>query len=151
MDGCDDGSDRFATHHCAHYFKSFSHVPFLALLRFCLDLYFHSGLWDGLFAMRYEISLKVAGYILSLLLTLAAYFIILHPNVFNSDITTAMIVIFALALIQSLVQLIFFINVWREEGTFWNISVFASTVSIIFIIIFFSIWIMNHLNYNMVG
>jgi heme/copper-type cytochrome/quinol oxidase subunit 4 len=29
------------------------------------------------------------------------------------------------------------------------LSVFISTISIIFIIIFFSIWIINHLNYNM--
>ncbi len=99
--------------------------------------------------MNHELSLRVTGFIASLLLTFAAYFIILNPEFFNFDIKTAVIVIFILALFQSLVQLIFFINVWREKGPLWNLGIFISTVSIIFIIVFFSIWIMNHLNYNM--
>lgn len=99
--------------------------------------------------MYHALSLRVTGLITSLLLTLAAYFVILHPEFFNFDISTAVIVIFSLALIQSLVQLIFFINVWKEEGPLWNLGIFLSTVSIIFIIIYFSIWIINHLNYNM--
>jgi cytochrome o ubiquinol oxidase subunit IV len=99
--------------------------------------------------MEHRLSLRVIGFIASLVLTLMAYFIILHPHFFNFDIMSAIIVIFILALIQSLVQLIFFINVWKEEGPPWNLGVFISTVSIIFIVIFFSIWIINHLNYNM--
>jgi cytochrome o ubiquinol oxidase operon protein cyoD len=99
--------------------------------------------------MHQELSLRVTGFIASLILTLSAYFIILHPEFFNWDIKTAVTVIFILALLQSLVQLIFFINVWKEKGPLWNLVVFISTVSIIFIIIYFSIWIISHLNYNM--
>lgn len=99
--------------------------------------------------MQHKLSLRITGFIASLILTLIAYFIIVSPSFFNFDIKTAVIVIFMLALIQSLVQLIFFINVWKEEGPLWNLGVFVSTVSIIFIVVFFSIWIMNHLNYNM--
>jgi cytochrome o ubiquinol oxidase subunit IV len=99
--------------------------------------------------MSHELSLRVTGFITSLLLTLAAYFIILKPEFFNFDIKTAVIGIFILALVQSLVQLVFFIDVWKEKGTYWNLCVFISTVSIIFIVIYFSIWIINHLNYNM--
>ncbi len=99
--------------------------------------------------MYRELSFRVTGFIASLILTLVAYFIILNPGFFNFDIKTAIIIIFTLALIQSLIQLIFFINVWKEEGPLWNLGIFISTVSIIFIVIFFSIWIMNHLNYNM--
>jgi cytochrome o ubiquinol oxidase operon protein cyoD len=99
--------------------------------------------------MERTLSLRITGFILSLSLTLVAYFIILQPEFFNVNIKTASIIIFALALIQSLVQLIFFINVWKEEGPLWNLGIFISTISIIFIVIFFSIWIINHLNYNM--
>lgn len=99
--------------------------------------------------MIYEISFRFTGFFISLLLSLAAYFIILNPEHFNFSVNTAIIVIFALALIQALVQLIFFINVWNEKGPLWNLITFISTVSILFIVIFFSIWIMNHLNYNM--
>lgn len=99
--------------------------------------------------MNRELSFRFTGFIISLVLTLAAYFIILNPEFFNSNVKTSIIIIFILALVQSLVQLIFFINVWKEEGALWNLGIFISTVSIIFIVIFFSIWIMNHLNYHM--
>jgi cytochrome o ubiquinol oxidase operon protein cyoD len=101
--------------------------------------------------MNRELSFRVTGFITSLVLTVIAYFIIINPEFFNFNIKTAIIIIFILALIQSLVQLIFFINVWKEEGPLWNLGIFISTVSIIFIVVFFSIWIMNHLNYNMMS
>lgn len=99
--------------------------------------------------MHHELTFRVTGFITSLSLTLIAYFIIVNPEYFNLSIHTAITVIFTLALIQSLVQLIFFIDVWKKDEWRWNLLVFISTVSIIFIVIFFSIWIMNHLNYNM--
>lgn len=99
--------------------------------------------------MHQELTLRCTGFITSLLLTLAAYFIILNPESYHFSSKTAVIVIFTLAIIQSIIQLIFFIDVWKEKETLWNLGIFISTVSIIFVIIFFSIWIMNHLNYNM--
>jgi cytochrome o ubiquinol oxidase operon protein cyoD len=99
--------------------------------------------------MHHELTFRVTGFITSLSLTLVAYFIIVNPEYFNLSIQTAITSIFILALIQSLVQLVFFIDVWKKEEWRWNLVVFISTVSIIFIVIFFSIWIMNHLNYNM--
>lgn len=97
----------------------------------------------------HELSFRIIGFIASLILTLTAYFIILYPTYFNFDIKNTIIVIFMLALAQSLVQLIFFINVWKEKESFWNLGIFISTVSIIFIVVYFSIWIINHLNYHM--
>lgn len=99
--------------------------------------------------MSNELTFRVTGFITSLILTMCAYFIITNPEFFHFSIKTACIVIFSLALIQALVQLIFFINVWKEKGPLWNLIIFVSTISIIFIVIFFSIWIMDHLNYNM--
>lgn len=99
--------------------------------------------------MTHELTSRVIGFAASLILTLAAYFILVNPEYFDFTAQTAATVIFALALVQSLIQLIFFINVWKEEGPLWNLFVFISTVSIIFIVVFFSIWIINHLNYNM--
>lgn len=96
-----------------------------------------------------ELSLRISGYISSLILTVLAYFIILHSEFFYFTNRESIIIIFVLAIVQSLVQLIFFIDVWKEKKTFWNLSIFVSTVTIIFIVIYFSIWIMNHLNYNM--
>lgn len=104
---------------------------------------------EWVFYMHKEITQRISGFIASLALTLAAYFIIIEPASFHLSNKAAVLAILILALIQSIVQLIFFINVWKEKGSFWNLGVFISTVSIIFIVIFFSIWIINHLNYNM--
>lgn len=99
--------------------------------------------------MTHELSFRIIGFIASLILTFASFFIILNPEFFNFSVQRAVPTIFILALVQSLIQLIFFINVWKEKGPLWNLGIFISTVSIIFIIIYFSIWIMNHLNENM--
>lgn len=100
--------------------------------------------------MNYALTMRITGFFLSLIFTLLSYFIIINPGSFNLETKSAIITIFSFALAQSLVQLIFFISIWKEEGgEFWNLSVFISTASIIFVVIFFSIWIINHLNYNM--
>ncbi len=94
--------------------------------------------------------LRIIGFVGSLLLTLAAYFIIVHPEFFHFNIKTAITVIFILAIFQFAVQFLFFLNIWRETGPRWNIAVFISTLTIVLIIVAFTLWIMNHLNYNMV-
>src|SRR5438445_9091421 len=99
--------------------------------------------------MNHALASRISGYILSLILTCLAYSIIVQPAFFDFTNNVAFITILGLAFLQSLVQLIFFIDVWHEKGTFWNLSVFISTISIIFIVLFFSILIINHLNYNM--
>ena len=100
--------------------------------------------------MTKELTVRLTGFIASLLLTLCAYFIILNPASFGLHVNTALTTILILAFMQSIVQLICFIHVWDEEGgTFWNLGIFVSTASIIFIVIFFSIWIINTLNSRM--
>jgi cytochrome o ubiquinol oxidase subunit IV len=96
-----------------------------------------------------QLTLRVTGLLASLVLTLAAYFLIINPEWFDVGNKMAVVFIFSLAAIQSIVQLICFIDIWREKGPLWNFYVFLSTLSIIFVIIFFSIWIMHHLNCNM--
>lgn len=92
---------------------------------------------------------KSFGFFASLLLSLGSFFIFMYPEYFGLQNTTAVVVIYSFALVQFIVQMIFFIDVWNEGGTHWNIGVFFSTLSIIFIVVFFSIWIMYHLNANM--
>jgi cytochrome o ubiquinol oxidase operon protein cyoD len=98
---------------------------------------------------RTKLKMRIIGFVASLVLTLTAFWIILNPQIFQKGINTAITVIVTLAICQSMVQFIFFIDVWKEKGPPWNVNVFASTIGVIFVIIFFSIWIMDHLNYNM--
>jgi cytochrome o ubiquinol oxidase operon protein cyoD len=94
-------------------------------------------------------ALRTIGFVTSLILTLAAYSVIVHPEFFRLGTQPALFVIFTLAALQATVQFIFFLDVWRETGIRWNLGVFISTVLLIFVIVFFSIWIMDNLNYNM--
>lgn len=96
-----------------------------------------------------ELAVRVTGFVGCIALTLLAYFVILDPDFFHLRTTPAMTTILILAVLQFMVQFVFFLNLWREKGPPWNLGVFVSTVSILFIIIFFSIWIMRHLEYVM--
>lgn len=57
--------------------------------------------------------------------------------------------LFILAIFQFAAQSVCFLDVLGEKGPRWNLHVFLSTLSIVLIIIFFTIWIMHRLNENM--
>lgn len=99
--------------------------------------------------MEHSLSLRTIGFVSCLLITLGAYFVIINPEYVNLSIKGALITIYSLAFLQATVQFLFFLDIWRETGIRWNLGVFLSTISLIFVIVFFSIWIMDHLNYNM--
>jgi len=99
--------------------------------------------------MHKSLSSRIIGFAGSLVLTLAAFLIIVNPGLFHFRGGIAVTAILTLAILQSIVQSIFFLNILSESRPRWNLVVFASTISIILIIIIFSIWIMDRLNYNM--
>lgn len=99
--------------------------------------------------MHKSLTARFIGYFGSLILTLTAFLMIANPAFFHISNKIAIVLILVLAVLQSVVQSIFFLYILSEKGVRWNLVVFASTISIILIVIVFSIWIMNHLNYNM--
>lgn len=92
---------------------------------------------------------RIIGFAASLIFTLTAYFIIRDPEFFHLKIKLAISIILILAVLQAMAQSIFFLHVLTEKGPRWNLLIFISTITVVVIIIAFSIWIMNHLNYNM--
>ncbi len=94
-------------------------------------------------------STYVAGYVLSLLLTISAYSIVWrHVNthhVFISDNWLNPLVI-VLALVQLVVQLVFFLHLSRESKPRWNLAVLAFAFLIVAILVIGSVWIMFNLN-----
>ncbi len=97
----------------------------------------------------------LTGFILSISLTLLVFFLVnLHISsghiTISHELLTGAIIVLALA--QLVVQLIFFLYLaGRGSSARWNLVVFLSTASIVLIIVIGSIWIMNHLNYNMMS
>ncbi len=88
----------------------------------------------------------LSGYVLSLVLTIAAYLLVTHPSYSTSLIVG---LISTLAVVQFLVQLVFFLHIGAERKPRWKLLVFIFMVGIVLIIVVGSIWIMNNLNYRM--
>ena len=92
---------------------------------------------------------RLIGLISSLIFTLTAFFIIQKPEFFHLKLDSAILVILFLATLQAMAQSIFFLHVLSEKKPRWNLLIFLSTISVVIIIVAFSIWIMDHLNANM--
>lgn len=99
--------------------------------------------------LKHTLTIRIVGFLGSLILTLAAFALIFNPGVLHLNARQAVIAILVLAFIQFIVQFLCFIDTWRERGATWNLFVFFSFVSIVLIIILGSIWIMDHLDCHM--
>ncbi|HVX58500.1 MAG TPA: cytochrome o ubiquinol oxidase subunit IV [Candidatus Saccharimonadales bacterium] len=92
------------------------------------------------------------GFILSLVLTLGAYFLTQHHvnsgHVSPSD-SVMKIALLALAVAQLYVQLFFFLHLGREAKPRWRSMAFAFALLVVLIVVIGSLWIMDNLNYRM--
>lgn len=86
------------------------------------------------------------GFISSIILTLAAYSLV-TKDIF-SDWTTA-IVIAGLAVVQCIVQLVFFLHLGQESRPRWRLHTMLSMLGIFCVVVFGSIWVMYDLNDRM--
>ncbi|TXI34622.1 MAG: cytochrome o ubiquinol oxidase subunit IV [Niabella sp.] len=87
------------------------------------------------------------GFGISLVLTIGSYLLVVGGWQMPLEILIALVLCFAV--MQLFVQLIFFLHLGFEKGPKWNLAFFISTVGIILLIVLGSLWIMYHLNYNM--
>ncbi|HEX8762543.1 MAG TPA: cytochrome o ubiquinol oxidase subunit IV [Candidatus Saccharimonadales bacterium] len=93
-----------------------------------------------------SITSYVVGFILSLIFTLIPYYLITRKLFEGLTLT---VIIIGFALLQMVVQLVFFLHLGREKKPHWNLAFLVSTVGIILLVVVGSLWIMNHLHYNM--
>ena len=93
----------------------------------------------------------IIGFVLSVVLTLTAFLVVIDPGFFRIGYGTIVPTILVLAVVQLFVQLIFFMHLAKESGPRWRLAALISTISIVLIVVVGSIWIMNHLNYNMMA
>jgi cytochrome o ubiquinol oxidase operon protein cyoD len=88
----------------------------------------------------------IVGFLLSLVLTFGSYLVVVY-HLF--DTTLLVTVLIGLALVQLVVQLLFFLHLGQEKKPRWNLIFFIATAGVVFLVVVGSIWIMNNLNYNM--
>jgi cytochrome o ubiquinol oxidase subunit IV len=98
------------------------------------------------FNVRDEVLAYLTGFALSVLLTVASFYI-LHTNlIWGPGIAVALVV---LAIAQIGVQLVFFLHLTTAPDNTNNAMALAFGVLIVLLIIGGSIWIMDHLNERM--
>lgn len=87
----------------------------------------------------------VIGFVLSLVLTLTAYWVTIN----GIDKTTLYLILGVLALVQMVVQLVFFLPLGEEARPRYKLATFLLMSFMLAIIVIGSIWIMDNMNYNM--
>jgi cytochrome o ubiquinol oxidase subunit IV len=85
----------------------------------------------------------IIGFLLSLVLTLAAYFLV-EKQWF--DRWTLILVITALAIVQMIVQLFFFLHLGNESKPRWNLHSFLFMALVVVVLAGGSLWIMYSLD-----
>jgi len=86
------------------------------------------------------------GFVISLLLTLAAYFLVVEHLVAGWVLICSVV---GLAIVQGVCQLVFYLHLGVESKPRWNLMIFLFMVLIMFVIISGSMWIMRTLDYNL--
>ena len=89
----------------------------------------------------------MTGFVLAVILTVIPFWLVL-AKVFPSSSTTALVIL-GIAAVQIVVHMIYFLHMnTRSEGG-WSLLALAFTVVLLFIMLAGSIWVMYHLNANM--
>jgi len=88
----------------------------------------------------------VVGLILSIVLTVVPFAIVMTGALTG---TPAVLVILVCAVAQVLVQLVFFLHMNTSSEQLWNTTSAVFVVVLVAILIVGTIWIMAHLNHNM--
>ncbi|MBP2299782.1 cytochrome o ubiquinol oxidase subunit IV [Azospirillum picis] len=86
------------------------------------------------------------GFVLSVILTAIPFWLVMTGK-FDNTTTTAVILV--LAAVQIIVHMVYFLHMnGRTEGG-WSMLALIFTVIVLFIMLSGSLWVMYHLNYNM--
>lgn len=88
----------------------------------------------------------IVGFILSLIFTIIPYYLVVK-HVVSGNVLLATIIGFAV--LQMIVQVVFFLHLGREKKPYWQTGFLIATVGAIFAVVVGSLWIMHHLHYNM--
>jgi cytochrome o ubiquinol oxidase subunit IV len=89
----------------------------------------------------------IIGFVGSIILTLLAYGLTVTGGLGRGIVLLVLLGILALS--QMVVQLMFFLHLPEEVKPRYKMLSFGAMASILIIVVVGSLWIMNHLNYNM--
>jgi len=89
----------------------------------------------------------VIGFVLSVVLTAIPFWLVMGKVIPDPGVTA--VVILALAAVQIVVQMVYFLHMnARSEGG-WNLLALIFTLVLVVIVLAGSLWVMHHMNTNM--
>jgi len=89
-----------------------------------------------------------AGFILSVLLTAAAFGLVMTGTLTGHS---ALLAISGLAFVQIIVHLVFFLHMKASQEQKWNVLAFGFTVLTVVIVIIGTLWVMHNVSMNMMS
>lgn len=89
----------------------------------------------------------LTGFVLSVILTAIPFWLVMAKKLPNSGIAAA--VLLGLAAIQIVVHVIYFLHMNTKAENGWTFLALLFTVIMVAIVIVGSVWVMYHLDYNM--
>ena len=95
----------------------------------------------------------IIGFLISLLLTVTAYFLAttsIGINMSDNERNYLVFLLLSLAFLQYVAQAYWFFHL-GDTSKKWDLRLFIIMSGLVSIIVLGSIWIMNNLNYNMMG
>ncbi|MGP4123327.1 MAG: cytochrome o ubiquinol oxidase subunit IV [Sodalis sp. (in: enterobacteria)] len=88
------------------------------------------------------------GFILSIILTVIPFGIVMQGSATE---TTLIAVLVICAVVQIILHLVYFLHLNTSSEQQWSLIAFIFTMMIIAILVVGSLWIIWHLNYNLMG
>ena len=89
----------------------------------------------------------VTGFVLSVILTAIPFWLVMNGVIASSNMTA--IVILGFAAVQIVVHMVYFLHLNAKSEGGWNMLALIFTLVMVVITLTGSLWVMFHLNYNM--
>ena len=103
------------------------------------------GQHDG--AEHGSLKTYATGFVLAVLLTVIPFWLVMG-KVFDNSSTTALVLL-AFAAVQIVVHMVYFLHMNTKAEGGWSVLALIFTVMLVVIMLSGSIWVMYHLNHNM--
>ena len=96
--------------------------------------------------LRHEVSGYLTGFVLAVALTIASFWVTRTDLIYGPSLAVALLV---LAVAQMGIHLVFFLHITTDPDNTNNVMALAFGILIVCLVVFGSIWVMAHMNQNM--
>ncbi|WP_330168508.1 cytochrome o ubiquinol oxidase subunit IV [Bartonella grahamii] len=93
----------------------------------------------------------LVGFILAVFFTLGSFIPVMYGMMESWAVSTKVAYLIGMAIIQIIVQIVFFLHLNSGPDAKWNLSALWFAAICVFVIIGGTWWAISHLNYNMMG